>query len=164
MSGWVGMKETQKVFTDIDRRCTKERQTVILKAARKHLVPGMKSAAGGSPGRAGPLLAKFTTARRGKQGAVVVGPRTGKKRAWYRAFFIAGAQVHMIGGTKVAGKRTRSRGRVFLYNPNASFVAMGPVRHPGIAPNPFVRAGAERGYPAFVRTVGAALFEGKVSI
>jgi hypothetical protein len=93
----VGAEEFARDLDGVARKVEREGQAHILRAARKCLVPEMRSRALRSPGKSGALLARFTTARLGRGGAVVVGPRSGAKRAWYRAFFVSGSKPHEIG-------------------------------------------------------------------
>jgi hypothetical protein len=118
----------------------------------------MRSRAKASPGKAGGLLARSVSARNGRSGAVVVGPRGGKRGAWFRHFFIGGAKAHEIGGAKGAWRRNAGRGRVFLYSPDHMLAATGPIPHPGIRGNPFVTSAADAAGSAFTRAVAAALF------
>ena len=178
----TGIDAVSRSIDRVDRAITKERQANIRAAARMFLVPPMKARARSSPGKAGALLAKAVTARNGKAGAVLVGPRGGKRGAWFRHFFIGGAKAHQIGGAQSAGTRTfrsssrqyaaaggifarshKGRERKFLYNAAGAFIATGPVRHPGFADNPFVEVGTEAGQAAFIAEVRKRFFVGPMN-
>lgn len=172
----LGADQLRKALADVDRRVTSGRQQVLLEASRAVLVRRAKPKMRRSPGKAGPLLARYTVARKGKGGAVVVGPRGGKRAAWFRAFFIAGSRRHEIGGGQAAELRqyrrtsqlfyrnVRERAARFLYNPAATppMVAMGPVTHPGFAENPAVAEAIEEGWDDFVAEVSKRLWHSQL--
>ncbi len=177
----VGLKDVDRMLSRIDRRATRERQQIIRDAARRTLVVQVKADASRSPGRAGARLARATTVRLGKQGAVLVGPRTGRRedkgKAWFRAIFIIGSPRRTVGGAKaseirtytstskqyakaggVFARSTKARDRVLMANKAQGWAAVGPWTVPAIPPNPFVRTGEERARPAFVAALRQALF------
>jgi len=177
----TGVDAAVRVYDKVDKRLVKERQKIFRTAAGKTLVKTMRADAKRSPGRAGPRLAAATTARFGKKGAVLVGPRTGKRTsrrgAWFRAIYIAGSPAHKVGAERAGGlreyrssskqyaatgglfyRRIKARPRKFLYNPAGPFLAMGPVTVRAIAANPFVTTGEAQGHAAFVQAVTAALY------
>lgn len=146
-----GIAEFNRQLSKVDRKLTKERQKIIRGAAAKTLVPAMKSRAKSAPGKAGPLLAKAVSARNGRNGAVVVGPRGGKRGVWWRHIVIGGAKPHLIGQPK-------SGTAPFLSNPAAMFAARGPVQHPGMRAHPFVEEATDAARPEFIEAVKRGLF------
>ena len=111
---WQGMAQVQKHLASIDRRITKERQRLIAGAARKTLVPAIKAEA---PAETDPYskrtMKSVVSARNGREGAVLVGPKGGKAGVWFRHITVGGAKAHEIGGPKAATRRRRTaRGRL----------------------------------------------------
>ena len=177
----VGLKDVDRMLSRIDKRITRQSQAIIRDSARKTLQVEAKADALRSPGGAGPRLARATTVRLGKQGTVLVGPRTGKRadkgKAWFRAIFIIGAPRRTVGGAResevrtytstskqyaksggVFARTTKARGRVLMANKAQGWAAMGPWTVPAIPANPFVRTGTERARPAFAAALREALF------
>ena len=105
-----GVDEALKVYARVDRRLTKERQSIFRKSANRTIVRVMRAQAAGIPGKPGPMIAKAIAARNGKQGAVLVGPRRKMAKATWNGmpiahFFIVGSKAHEIGGAKAGGTR-----------------------------------------------------------
>ena len=151
----VGLDEVEKWCRDVDRKASRDRQKAVRLVARKTLVPAVKAGARGADGKAGPMLAKAVSARNGKAGTVLVGPRGGKRGVWFRHIAIGGAAPHPI---KRKGGAIYGRTGHLMYNPAAAFAASGTVTHPGIPGNPFVQRGTDAAMPAFLDGVASVLF------
>lgn len=172
-----GVNSAVKVYAKVDRRLVRERQRIMSVALRQHVAPLARAYARRSPGKAGPVLSKAVVVRNGKRGVVLLGPRSGRRGAWYRHIFIGGAKRHQIGAARAAETReyrstsaqyrntgglfyrkVKARSRKFLYNPAGPFVATGPVTHPGVRGNDFVTDAWRAGGRAFVTAATAALY------
>lgn len=172
-----GVNDARRVYARVDRRITKERQRIVAAALRKHVAPLAKAYARRSPGKAGGTLAKAVVVRNGRRGVVLLGPRGGKRGAWYRHIFITGAKRHQIGAGRAAEQRVyhsdsrqyrntgglfyrnvKARSRKFLYSPEGPFIALGPVTHPGLPSNDFVKDAWQAGGALFNEAVTKALY------
>lgn len=160
----TGVEAVEKTIARVDRKLTRDRQKVIIAAARKTLQPAVKGEAPDEAVRDTKVTMKrAVSVRRGKNDTVLVGPRGGKKGVWFRHITIGGAKAHMVGVVRKRGAGFRRRGtrRPFLFNPAAALAVTGPIPHPGRKANPFVERGVERGRPAFIAAVRAAIVSPK---
>ncbi|MFN8631196.1 MAG: hypothetical protein U0838_13035 [Chloroflexota bacterium] len=165
----VGLEGVEREIERVDRRLARERQRLVAGAARRTLVPAIRAEAPDQTDRrttrlargavdarrtaSGVSLRRAVSARNGRGGAVVVGPRGGKRGVWFRHITIGGARAHQVGGARAGWGGRGGRGRVFLYNPAGPFIALGPVRHPGLRGNPFVQRGYARASSSFLSAI-----------
>lgn len=137
----------------LDRRM----EQAMLAAARSELVPQMKAAAPVSS--TAPAFRAYTkrgalrravTARvaRKQRPAIVVGPKGGKKGAYYRHMVIGGTRAHEM---PKAGRREHRAGFQRVMSWPTGQHPYSVVQHPGSRPNPFV----ERTSRARARAVAA---------
>lgn len=159
----VGLEDVERDLSKMERRLERERQAVVIKAARPTVVAAIKAAApneadrrtlrvrgGKADARAtgrGVSLKAATTARRGRNGTVLVGPRGGKRGVWFRHITIGGARPHQI---------PRSGRPLLAFGGR---VVTGPVPQPGRAGNPFVRRGADAAYPKFLSALADQMYK-----
>lgn len=111
-----GLEAALKMLDGISQKTevVKLRQAAMQKAAKATLVPPIRDGASGIGGKAGPIIAKAVSARRGKEQAVLVGPDRKKaqvqhlrKKTWnwlpIAHFFITGTKPHDVGGGQAGG-------------------------------------------------------------
>jgi hypothetical protein len=120
-----GLDEALEALEVFDQpQLDKSAQKVMSAAARSLVTPIRRAAPRGKTGR----LAASVSARKGKRDrpSAVVGPRGGRRGAFYRHFVIGGTRPHRIEPRHVGG---------FLLFGGHWVPA---IEHPGSKPNPFV--------------------------